>query len=386
MAEVTLEGVSKRFGAVQVIHDVSLTIADGEFVVFVGPSGCGKSTLLRIIAGFEDASGGDVRIGGRSVRNEAARDRGVAMVFQNYALYPHMTARQNMAFGLKNIGTPKAEIEARIAKAAAILQLEPYLERRPNALSGGQRQRVAIGRAIMREPDVFLFDEPLSNLDAALRVSMRTEIARLHHRLGATMIYVTHDQTEAMTMADRIVVLRAGRIEQVGTPIDLYDRPANAFIAGFLGAPRINLIPATVKAVSGQRLILEGPGGFTLEAEARPGSAELGAVVTLGLRPENLTPAEHGEIVGTIDVVEQLGAMQLVYATLANGTSIVAEQRGGFAPAIGATARFAVGTGIRHVFDAKEQAITAQAAPVSTPKTMLAEGPEMSGGDVHGRA
>ena len=362
MAEVTLQGVSKRFGAVQVIHDVSLNIRDGEFVVFVGPSGCGKSTLLRIIAGFEEASGGDVVIGGRSVRHEAARDRGVAMVFQNYALYPHMTARQNMAFGLKNIGTPKAEIEARIAKAAAILQLEPYLERRPNALSGGQRQRVAIGRAIMREPDVFLFDEPLSNLDAALRVSMRTEIARLHHRLGATMIYVTHDQTEAMTMADRIVVLRAGRIEQVGTPIELYDRPANAFIAGFLGAPRINLIPARVTAVAGDRLTLEGAGGFTLDARAQPESVAVGATVTLGLRPENLTPRDDGEIAGTVDVVEQLGAMQLVYATLADGTSIVAEQRGGAAPAIGAMVRFAIGDGIRHVFDADELAITALAA------------------------
>jgi ABC-type sugar transport system ATPase subunit len=359
MAEVALEKVSKSFGAVQVIHDVSLNIADGEFVVFVGPSGCGKSTLLRIIAGFEDATDGDVRIGGRSVNREAARDRGVAMVFQNYALYPHMTARQNMAFGLKNIGTPKAEIEARIARAADILQLEPYLERRPNAMSGGQRQRVAIGRAIMREPDVFLFDEPLSNLDAALRVSMRTEIARLHHRLGATMIYVTHDQTEAMTMADRIVVLRAGRIEQVGTPIELYDRPANSFIAGFLGAPRINLIPARVSAVEGGTLTLDGPGGIPLDAMATDGAASVGDMVTIGLRPENLMPSDAGSLTGTVDVVEQLGSLQLVYATLADGTAIVAEQRGGKAPAIGAAIRFAIGSGIRHVFDGHGHAITA---------------------------
>ena len=358
MAEVALEGVSKNFGAVSVIRDVSLAIGEGEFVVFVGPSGCGKSTLLRMIAGFESITSGDILIGGNRVNDVAARDRGIAMVFQNYALYPHMTARQNMAFGLKNIGTPKEEIAQRIAKAAGILQLEPYLDRKPHALSGGQRQRVAIGRAIMREPDVFLFDEPLSNLDAALRVSMRTEIAKLHHRLGATMIYVTHDQTEAMTMADRIVVLRAGRIEQVGAPIELYRRPANTFVAGFLGAPRINLIPATVAAMDGRSVELSGPGDARLTAAAVPGAARAGDKVMLGLRPEIVTPADDGPLQGTVDVVEQLGAMQLIYATLPDGTGIVAELRGGTAPALGSTARFAIAPGIRHLFDAQGAAIT----------------------------
>ncbi len=358
MAGVSLAGVSKNYGAVNVIRDVSLTINDGEFVVFVGPSGCGKSTLLRMIAGFEGITGGDVLIGGNRVNEMAARDRGVAMVFQNYALYPHMTARENMAFGLKNIGTPRAEITARIDKAAGILQLEPYLDRKPRALSGGQRQRVAIGRAIMREPDVFLFDEPLSNLDAALRVSMRTEIAKLHHRLGATMIYVTHDQTEAMTMADRIVVLRAGQIEQVGAPIELYERPANAFVAGFLGAPRINLIPATVTAVNGEVVELACPGDARLTAKVRVGSAKVGDKVTLGLRPEILSPADNGALSGTVDVVEQLGSMQLVYATLADGTSIVSELRGGTAPAIGSVGRFSIGNGTRHVFDGEKLSIT----------------------------
>ncbi len=358
MAGVTLAGVSKDYGAIKVIRDVSLSINQGEFVVFVGPSGCGKSTLLRMVAGFEGITGGDVLIGGNRVNDMAARDRGVAMVFQNYALYPHMTARENMAFGLKNIGTPKAEVTDRIAKASAILQLEPYLDRKPRQLSGGQRQRVAIGRAIMREPDVFLFDEPLSNLDAALRVSMRTEIAKLHHRLGATMIYVTHDQTEAMTMADRIVVLRAGQIEQVGAPIELYERPANAFVAGFLGAPRINLVPATVAELDGENVALACPGDARVSAKARVGSARVGDKVTLGLRPEILTPADEGSLTGTVDVVEQLGSLQLVYATLADGTSIVSELRGGAAPAIGSVARFAIGSGTRHVFDGDQSSIT----------------------------
>ncbi|WP_412065835.1 ABC transporter ATP-binding protein [Rhizobium sp. SYY.PMSO] len=358
MAGVTLAGVSKDYGAIKVIRDVSLSINQGEFVVFVGPSGCGKSTLLRMVAGFEGITGGDVLIGGNRVNDMAARDRGVAMVFQNYALYPHMTARENMAFGLKNIGTPKAEVTDRIAKASAILQLEPYLDRKPRQLSGGQRQRVAIGRAIMREPDVFLFDEPLSNLDAALRVSMRTEIAKLHHRLGATMIYVTHDQTEAMTMADRIVVLRAGQIEQVGAPIELYERPTNAFVAGFLGAPRINLVPATVAELDGENVALACPGDARVSAKVRVGSARVGDKVTLGLRPEILTPTDEGSLTGTVDVVEQLGSLQLVYATLADGTSIVSELRGGAAPAIGSVARFAIGSGTRHVFDGDQSSIT----------------------------
>jgi len=256
MAGIGLRDVSKRYGSVPVIQGASLDIADGEFVVFVGPSGCGKSTLLRMIAGLEDISGGEVAIDGRVVNAVPARDRGVAMVFQNYALYPHMTVAENMSFGLSNIGTPRSEIDRRVGEAAEILQITTLLGRRPKDMSGGQRQRVAIGRAIVRKPKVFLFDEPLSNLDAALRVQMRTELAKLHHAIGATMIYVTHDQTEAMTMADRIVVLRDGRVEQVGRPLDLYRRPQNAFVAGFLGSPRMNVLAATVNAVGGSRATL----------------------------------------------------------------------------------------------------------------------------------
>ena len=242
MASVTLKDVKKSYGEVSVIHDVDLDIQDGEFVVFVGPSGCGKSTLLRMIAGLELISGGDIEIGDVRVNDVAPSKRGVAMVFQTYALYPHMTVYNNMAFGLKQAKLPADEIDSRVRAAAEVLHITEYLERTPKALSGGQRQRVAIGRAIVREPEVFLFDEPLSNLDAALRVNTRLEIARLHQRLGTTMIYVTHDQVEAMTLADKIVVLRDGRIEQVGSPIELYDNPRNAFVAQFIGSPKMNFL------------------------------------------------------------------------------------------------------------------------------------------------
>jgi lactose/L-arabinose transport system ATP-binding protein len=242
MASLKLENIVKQFGQTEVIHGVSLQIEDGEFVVFVGPSGCGKSTLLRIIAGLEEATGGEVWIGGRQVNNVDPANRGVAMVFQTYALYPHMSVEENMGFGLRMAKRPKQEIKERVTRAAEILQLTPYLKRRPKELSGGQRQRVAIGRAIVREPEVFLFDEPLSNLDGELRVQMRVELAKLHSELQTTMIYVTHDQVEAMTLADKIVVLNEGKIEQIGLPLDLYQRPANLFVAGFIGAPRMNFL------------------------------------------------------------------------------------------------------------------------------------------------
>jgi ABC-type sugar transport system ATPase subunit len=298
------------------------------------------------------------------VNDVAARDRGVAMVFQNYALYPHMSVRENMAFGLRNIGTPRAEIDARIQRAAEILQLDSYLDRKPRAMSGGQRQRVAIGRAIVREPQVFLFDEPLSNLDAALRVQMRTEIARLHHRLGATMIYVTHDQTEAMTMADRIVVLRAGVIEQVGAPLDLYERPANIFVAGFLGSPKMNFLKGRVAAGSGTEVEIEVAGGVRIPARVRPGAASPGDAVTLGLRPELLTLASDGPLVGRVEVVEQLGSTQLVYATMPDGTTAVAELRDRRPPQVSTDARFGVAPGIRHVFDAQGYSITLPEGPL----------------------
>jgi ABC-type sugar transport system ATPase subunit len=254
MAELELRRVVKRFGAVQVIHGVDLAIGDGEFVVFVGPSGCGKSTLLRMIAGLEPISDGDVLIDGEVMNEVPAARRELAMVFQSYALYPHMSVRKNLSFGLETMGAPRAEIERKIGDAAEILQITELLDRRPGQLSGGQRQRVAIGRAIVREPKIFLFDEPLSNLDAELRMQMRVEINKLHRRLGSTMIFVTHDQVEAMTLADRIVVLRKGVIEQVGTPLELYNKPANIFVAGFIGSPRMNLMPAASAASRAIRL------------------------------------------------------------------------------------------------------------------------------------
>jgi ABC-type sugar transport system ATPase subunit len=366
MGRVTLRDVTKRYGALDVVHGVSLDIREGEFVVFVGPSGCGKSTLLRMIAGLEPITGGDLEIGGRNVNYVAARERGVAMVFQNYALYPHMTVRQNMTFGLENIGTPKAEIAQRLERATHILQLAPYLDRKPKALSGGQRQRVAIGRAIVREPQVFLLDEPLSNLDAALRVQMRTEIARLHHRLGATMIYVTHDQTEAMTMADRIVVLRDGRVEQVGTPIELYERPANSFVASFLGAPKINLLNGRITLRNGASVEIDVDGSKVVvdAISGVPGDA-----VQLGVRPDLFTISDDGPLKATVDVTEELGNVKLVYATLAGGQSVVAELRGAPVPKVGEAIGLTLVQGQRHVFDADGRAITAQRSLNSEPVT-----------------
>ncbi|GIT89632.1 sugar ABC transporter ATP-binding protein [Jannaschia pagri] len=308
MAGLTLRNIAKSYGATQVIESIDLDVEDGEFVVFVGPSGCGKSTLLRMIAGLEEISGGELSIGDRVVNEVAPAKRGVAMVFQTYALYPHMTVYKNMGFGLKQAKTPPDEIDAKVRAAAEILDITPLLERTPRALSGGQRQRVAIGRAIVREPDVFLFDEPLSNLDAALRVQTRIEIARLHERLGTTMIYVTHDQVEAMTLADKIVVLRGGNIEQVGTPMDLYHNPRNMFVAGFIGSPKMNFF---------------GQGDLT------PGGAALlpddGHV--LGLRPEHLRPMEAGSalVEAVPDLIENLGEYALVHCRTASGVAFIAK-------------------------------------------------------------
>jgi multiple sugar transport system ATP-binding protein len=287
VGSLKIEQVTKSFGRVEVLKGIDLDVAEGEFVVFVGPSGCGKSTLLRIIAGLEDATSGHVRIDGERVDNVPPAERGIAMVFQTYALYPHLNVRNNMSLGLKQAKTPAAEIDKRVAVASQMLSLEPYLERRPAELSGGQRQRVAIGRAVVREPKLFLFDEPLSNLDAALRVNTRLEIAQLHHRLSATMIYVTHDQVEAMTLADRIVVLNEGRIEQVGAPMELYDAPANEFVAGFIGSPRMNLIE-----------------GARLGESAK----------TVGVRPEHISvDAGKGEWKGKVIHAEHLGADTNLY-------------------------------------------------------------------------
>ena len=312
MARLALENVSKRFGEVLAVDGVDLEVEHGEFVVFVGPSGCGKSTMLRLISGLESVTEGRILIGGRDVTHVAPSRRGVAMVFQSYALFPHMTAAENIGFGLRLGRVPKDEIARRVAEVAATLQIEALLDRYPRELSGGQRQRVAIGRSIIRDPRVFLFDEPLSNLDAALRVRMRLEIARLRDRLDATMVYVTHDQTEAMTLADRIVVFNHGRIEQIGAPVDLYDAPANLFVAGFIGAPAMNFVPAVIESTDGGEPQMRfGPVSLPL-----PGGREavLGPV-TLGVRPEHLTvaPGEEGDFRGRVEIVEKLGAESLVY-------------------------------------------------------------------------
>ncbi|WP_263481892.1 ABC transporter ATP-binding protein [Mesorhizobium sp. ES1-1] len=331
MAGLSLQKVKKRFGETEVIGGVDLDVADGEFVVFVGPSGCGKSTLLRMIAGLEKTSEGRILIGGRDVTDEDPAKRGIAMVFQTYALYPHMTVATNMGFPLEMAKRPKEEIDRKVAEAAKILHLEAYLHRKPRELSGGQRQRVAIGRAIVRQPGVFLFDEPLSNLDAELRMQMRIEIARLHQQLGTTMVYVTHDQVEAMTLASRIVVLRAGRIEQVGEPLDLYENPDNSFVAGFIGSPRVNFVDATVTAVEDGRALVAAPeaglAGMAVSTRGTP--PKPGTPVSLGIRPEHFVPADGaaGTLSGTISLVERLGGVAYAHAVLADGSMITVESR-----------------------------------------------------------
>jgi multiple sugar transport system ATP-binding protein len=314
VAEVTLAGVSKAFGPVRILHDIDLQIRDGEFMVFVGPSGCGKSTLLRVIAGLEDISAGELSIGGKRVNDVPPAERGIAMVFQSYALYPHMDLYDNMAFGLKLAKVPKAEIDREVQRAAKILHIDHLLQRRPKDLSGGQRQRVAIGRAIVRKPEVFLFDEPLSNLDAALRVRMRYEFAKLHEELRTTMVYVTHDQVEAMTLADRIVVLQAGRIEQVGTPLELYAHPVNRFVAGFIGSPRMNFIAATVEAADAHGVRIRLGGGEVFDCRVDGSAAKAGDAVTLGVRPEHLAPGAAGQALhATVTFVERLGSSTQAY-------------------------------------------------------------------------
>ncbi|MEH6434507.1 ABC transporter ATP-binding protein [Massilia sp. DD77] len=334
MANVRLFGITKQFEDNSVIKGVDLDIADGEFVVLVGPSGCGKSTLLRIIAGLEEVSSGTVEIGDSVCNDVAPSQRGIAMVFQSYALYPHMTVAENMGFALKLAKLPREEIAERVARAAEILQITHLLARRPKALSGGQRQRVAIGRAIVRKPQVFLFDEPLSNLDAALRGQTRIELARLHRDLGATMIYVTHDQVEAMTLGQKIVVLNGGRIEQAGTPLDLYEHPANRFVAGFLGSPRMNFLPGMLAGEEGREVLVRLPNGAAARVAAEVGRAPPGARVALGVRPEHLRVARADELHGAVGaagaipadvaLVEYLGDATIVYAQVAGVDEMVA--------------------------------------------------------------
>ncbi|AVJ19554.1 maltose/maltodextrin ABC transporter ATP-binding protein MalK [Serratia sp. MYb239] len=309
MASVTLRSVYKAFGEAVISRDVNLTIDDGEFVVFVGPSGCGKSTLLRMIAGLEDITSGDLLIGERLMNEVPPSERGIGMVFQSYALYPHLSVADNMSFGLKLAGASKAQIGQRVNQVSEVLQLAHLLDRRPKALSGGQRQRVAIGRTLVAEPEVFLLDEPLSNLDAALRVQMRIEISRLHKRLRRTMIYVTHDQVEAMTLADKIVVLDAGRVAQVGRPLELYHYPANRFVAGFIGSPKMNFLPVKVTAVEPQQVQVELPNRQWVWLPVDGERVEAGANMSLGIRPEHLLPSGESDVQlsGEVQVVEQLG-------------------------------------------------------------------------------
>jgi len=346
MAPVQIRDVRKAFGSTQVIHGVDIGIADGEFVVLVGPSGCGKSTLLRMIAGLENITAGEIRIGERIVNNVPPKERDIAMVFQNYALYPHMTVAANMGFSLKLRGAPKTEIEARVKRAAEILGMQPLLDRYPRQLSGGQRQRVAMGRAIVRDPQVFLFDEPLSNLDAKLRVAMRTEIKELHQRLKTTTVYVTHDQIEAMTMADKIVVMHDGIVEQIGSPLDLYDRPDNQFVAGFIGSPAMNFLKGKVKANGAAGF--EGPNGVKLPLQSAPASSD-GQPAVYGVRPEHFTIADDGAEAEII-VVEPTGSETQVFAKL-GGEQVVAvfRERHQFNP--GDKVRLKPDPGLVHLFD-----------------------------------
>jgi multiple sugar transport system ATP-binding protein len=328
MADVVLKNLRKSFGKAHVIHGVDLDIKDGEFIVFVGPSGCGKSTLLRLIAGLEDITSGDLFIGGQRVNDMAPAKRGIAMVFQSYALYPHMSVYDNMAFGLELAKSSKTTIDAKVREAARMLQIENLLDRKPRQLSGGQRQRVAIGRAIVRDPKVFLFDEPLSNLDAALRVQTRIEIAKLHNDTGATMIYVTHDQVEAMTLADRIVVLNAGRIEQIGTPLELYHRPANLFVAGFLGSPQMNFIECIVAHVGADGVQVQLPNASMVTVPVSSQGVRVGETVTLGIRPDHVKVSPQGALPGRIELVEELGENHLLYVDFGKGRHLTVREPG----------------------------------------------------------
>jgi multiple sugar transport system ATP-binding protein len=352
MTRLTLRGITKRYGAVEVIHGIDLDVPAGEFVVFVGPSGCGKSTLLRMIAGLEAITSGEFCIDGVRVNEVPPALREIAMVFQSYALYPHMTVYDNLAFGLQTAGQKKSVIDQRVQLAAAMLKIEPFLARKPKALSGGQRQRVAIGRAIVRNPKLFLFDEPLSNLDAELRVQMRVELSKLHAELGTTMIYVTHDQVEAMTMADRIVVLRDGLIEQSGTPLDLYNRPANRFVAGFIGSPKMNFLEAKVTGRDAAGLCVALPGGESLTVAANASKGSAGDAVTIGIRPEHVVLADSGLPV-TVGLIEQLGGNTVLYGTLSAQQPVVVQVVGQSAVRRGDTVHVQFPLAECHPFDAQ---------------------------------
>ena len=359
MAELSLRGIVKRYGAVEVVHGIDLDIKNGEFVVFVGPSGCGKSTLLRIIAGLEEISAGEFCMDGVRINEVPPAKRGIAMVFQSYALYPHMSVYDNLAFGLQTIGEKKDVIEQRVQRVARMLKIETYLDRKPKALSGGQRQRVAIGRAIVREPKLFLFDEPLSNLDAELRVQMRVELSKLHADLGTTMIYVTHDQVEAMTMADRIVVLRDGVIEQTGSPLELYNHPINRFVAGFIGSPKMNFFEGKVASRGVAEVVMQMQGGDTVALPCANAPA-IGTPVTIGIRPEHVELGDAG-LAMQVSLAEQLGGNTVLYGTLRDQQSIVVQVAGQSAIRRGDTVRIVLPSASCHGFAEDGHALAAAA-------------------------
>ena len=350
VSSIELDSVSKRFGSVEVISELSLTIHSGEFIAFLGPSGCGKSTLLRMIAGLESVDGGEIRIGGERVDHLPPGARGVAMVFQHYALYPHMTVFDNLAFGLKNIGTSQDEIARRIEEAARILEISHLLKRKPGQLSGGQRQRVAIGRALVKDPKAYLFDEPLSNLDAALRVRTRVELARLHQQTRATTIFVTHDQVEAMTLASRIVVMNARKVEQVGTPMEIYGRPATEFVARFVGSPAMNFLPVSIRDRGGLASAVLGDGS-TIDTDVPVNALPAGGELRVGVRAEAIHVRPDGALPGKVEVVERLGDRTHLHIRLTDGNTLVAEDKGVSQVQPGDTVRLAVEGATAHLFD-----------------------------------
>ena len=360
MANLKIKNLQKGFEGFSIIKGIDLEVHDREFVVFVGPSGCGKSTLLRLIAGLEEVTDGTIELDGRDITQVSPAKRDLAMVFQTYALYPHMSVRKNMSFALDLAGVPKAEVEKIVSEAARILELAPLLERKPKHLSGGQRQRVAIGRAIVRNPKIFLFDEPLSNLDAALRVQMRLELARLHQELQATMIYVTHDQVEAMTLADKVVVLNAGKIEQVGSPLDLYHQPANLFVAGFLGTPKMGFLKGKITRLDSQGCEVELDAGTRIQLPLSGASLSLGSPVTLGIRPEHLNLAKPGEcaLSVTADVGERLGSDTYCHVITACGEPLTMRIRGDMASQYGEQLSLHLDSEHCHLFDADGLALT----------------------------
>jgi len=359
LADIRLVNVSKHFGQVRVIENVSMTIGSGEFMVFLGPSGCGKSTLLRMIAGLEDIDGGEIHIGDRRVDELPPAERGVAMVFQNYALYPHMTVRENMSFGLQNIRTPKQEIAKRVAAAAKTLELEHLIDRKPGQLSGGQRQRVAIGRAIVRDPKAFLFDEPLSNLDAGLRARTRIEFAQLHQRLKTTMIFVTHDQIEAMTLADRIVVMNNRKIEQIGTPMEIYSRPASRFVAAFVGSPSMNFLPVQQLSDRDGKALIRLPDNSEILTGIASSRLPSDGQVTFGIRPESVKVSANGAVSGKADVVERLGERTLAYVRLSDNSVVIAEDEGQSRINVGDQVKLDFDGASSHLFDVRDVAYSA---------------------------